>query len=1598
MAKRNPLQPSTRVTNRPRLTQIIWFGVISGLIVLAALFMRPVETQSTQSFSNVAISGTGNAGTALAVSGSKDGGFAWGDINNDGFLDLAVNTASSSNGTRILIANPTDPDNPFFEDKTSDYCNHCATLYKERCAILADINHDGYVDLIRNNHYGSNSSVLIYLNQGPANNYALGSGTGGSNAPNKTFYKADFHDNKMNTEGVFLADFDNDGWLDIVVENHNFGIDILQNPKDGSANFVCLDPTSIGLPASATDGDYGTCVDFDDDGDVDIIARKRNENDFFVNGGDGTFTDGQNVDDANNSNKGGVAFGDFDNDGDYDLYWTDNGTNQIWLNDGTNTLVATAIGGNDGEPWLSAGVSAPSSGIDGVAVGDVNNDGKVDLFLTADSDSGFLFLNQTPDGGSLSFHRNNLDIDINGNGEGASFADYDKDGDLDLYINVRNGSNQLWRNDLNDGGAADYLFVEPRCDLGGGVYRAAVGANVVLQDCDGNIISGIRAVPTTSGHGTDAPDQVHFGLPSGPDEAYNVIVKFVTVSGQRVEISRQITPSDLTHQTFIVYDTDADTYSRCSDPDQDEEANWDDLDDDNDGLADTQEMDCLTGTASLSDGASITSGSTVLFEAGEIDPVITLTPSTANDNVDQFSWETAEFGQTTSGSLGDGVLFHLSNSTSDPARASIQISLNQPVYNFSFDLGDLDEGAGEESATISAFNGSHEIPISDKNFSSFGSSVSLSGTHKLISNGAGGGANSGTHGSVRVWIPQKVDKILIEAEGDGVDWYVHLNHVTYCLGLDSDGDGLEDHLDLDKDQDGIPDLVESGGTDIDGNGLADDLTDSDDDGWADIYDNVSGSHTSGTPIVPIDSDRDGIADLLDLDSDNDGIPDVIEVGAVDTDGDGRIDGFADADIDGFHDDFDPTDDEPESFNDAAFTAAGNTPIITTATDSDSDGLANEGYNGGDQDEDERLNHLDLDADNDGLPDIIESGGLDADGDGRVDDALADGSLSADVDADGFSDTYDPDLNNDGDTSDAGDTGLPMIITSSDSDQDGKPETYPAFDNDQNGSTIAATTDADSDGYPNFLDLDADDDGIPDIVESGQIDIDANGKVDGISGAGTFTGSNDADGDGFYDALDPDDDRTTTDENESSDPVMKTVSSGSGDADGHPALPDVAGNTALMGGTNADFDGDGIPNYLDLDADNDGIADLVETFGSSVDSDTDGQVDNLSSNDGNQNGWHNTFEGDVPTTADASGSEYSNNSLPDYQTGTDKPDFDADGLPNYLDIDADNDGIVDLIEGQPSGTNLTDPFDGLQRYATTDANYNGWMAAFDPDESGTYIDPLNKESAEGPDYLDLDADNDGFGDLSEGHDANMDGAADRVPAGTDADGDGLDDSFDTDNSSFDPEGSNQSIQDENNDVGSGGDRDWRDLNSTTFPVEWLDFTALKQGTDVKLDWTTSRETNSDYFEVERSSDGRLFVQLGKVAAAGNSQSVRAYNFTDQGVEGKLTGTIAYRLRQVDIDGSFSYSSIVEVRLDASELDWEVYPNPVLHTLTIAAPSQWYQHQVKLELTQLNGQLVRSESFEGNQSAFDLDLSQLPAGLYMVKISNGEETLSRQIQKQ
>ena len=475
----------------------------------------------------------------INIGGGKDGGHAWGDYDLDGDFDLVVNT----NGRGYLLRN----DGGTFTDVTATLCSEITTGNLERTALFIDLNNDGYPDIVRND----SNFLKIYLQIPNADPNLIRFGLSGGAAANQTFDDPAFGGD-FNSEGTGAIDFDGDGDLDIFVENHNYGIDILENDGNGffthatvkPPGYNVLDPTTwpLGLVQDAVDGDYGAITDFNNDGWVDIVARKQGQVDLFTNLG-GIFQDGVDIDDANNSNKGSVAFFDFDNDTDFDLFWTENGNNQIHRNNGDGTW--TALGAATGIP-----ISYPGQ-IEGLSCADVDNDGDIDIYLgnggTGTGQQSKLYLNQLTDTGTpMSFVDSGLTF--SNRNEGSTFIDIDDDGDMDLYVNKNGTNNELWVNNLGAASRGDHLYVDIQEDrdafgLINTEQRFGIGATARLLDCAGNDLLGIREVNGGQGHGTMEAGRLHFGLPAGDNIEYVLEVAFARTTTGRVVIQRRITPS-----------------------------------------------------------------------------------------------------------------------------------------------------------------------------------------------------------------------------------------------------------------------------------------------------------------------------------------------------------------------------------------------------------------------------------------------------------------------------------------------------------------------------------------------------------------------------------------------------------------------------------------------------------------------------------------------------------------------------------------------------------------------------------------------------------------------------------------------------------------------------------------------------------------------------------------------------------------------------------------------------------------------------------------------------------------------------------------------
>jgi len=263
-----------------------------------------------------------------------------------------------------------------------------------------------------------------------------------------------------------------------------------------------------------------------------------------------------------------------------------------------------------------------------------------------------------------------------------------------------------------------------------------------------------------------------------------------------------------------------------------------DFDDDNDGISDAQE---LCGTAPL--------------------PLVTSTPVDITINLDDYPEETTWAISGPSGQVYSGGPY---SSANIPLSGSLDLSENGA---YTLTLSDS-YGDGTSGNTFS-INGADFTTITNTFTTGYSSVINFTVTS--IS------TNTFSCLSADPFADSDNDGTLNFKDAD----FCTLNANGVCASMDADGDGIINSLDKDSDNDGIPDMVEEGLTDSNGDGMLDVTTDVDGDGLMDAYDEADGGSgagevSNGISLGTSNKDGDGLANYLDIDSDNDGVTDIVE--------------------------------------------------------------------------------------------------------------------------------------------------------------------------------------------------------------------------------------------------------------------------------------------------------------------------------------------------------------------------------------------------------------------------------------------------------------------------------------------------------------------------------------------------------------------------------------------------------------------------------------------------------------------------------------------------------------------------------------------------
>jgi hypothetical protein len=407
----------------------------------------------------------------------------------------------------------------------------------------------------------------------------------------------------------------------------------------------------------------------------------------------------------------------------------------------------------------------------------------------------------------------------------------------------------------------------------------------------------------------------------------------------------------------------------------------------------------------------------------------------------------------------------------------------------------------------------------------------------------------------------------------------------------------------------------------------------------------------------------------------------------------------------------------------------------------------------------------------------------------------------------------------------------------------------------------------------------------------------------------------------------------------------------------------------------------------MDSDGDGITDLTETTGAF---DNDGLVGGL---DTDGDGVKNIADGIAGPGA----------------MGIGLLDSDNDGKPNAYDIDSDNDGITDNVEGQPTCShaiptgNDTDG-DGVDNAYDTDNN------VCPPKAPG--IRPFDKDGDGTPDIYDLDTDNDGAPDVNEGSGI----AGNFVTNTNDTDGDGLIDQFDNFNiktaTSMFPNNVTHSQMGPNGSLngpepgGSGAqlpqsrmgtcpnvDRDWREVQ--ILPVSLIEFKGNLSSGSVKLSWTTANEVNMSHYIVERSVNGLTYTQAGQLKALGNATTT-TYTLTDN-VANLTNATVYYRLKQVDQNGGSKLSNVLTFKLNSRAItSLGVHPNPA-RSFFIIKVNTLRDGNASIRVMDLVGRIVMQQNnkLAAGTNAVTFNDINLASGTYNVQVTINGEVMNQKL---
>ena len=386
-------------------------------------------------------------------------------------------------------------------------------------AVFADLDNDGDFDLINGTTVKRSGTTIIGADH---NNIFRNDGSGSFTDITNTI--SDIYSTAKKTRSVVAFDMDNDGDLDIFTVSGYLGTDdgtdyneVYRN--NGTMSFTALTNTDCGDLYNAPAGQGATDTDYDNDGDIDIIcANRTGDLNILQNDGTGNFTLISPASIGISHRAGdGITMGDIDNDGDLDMLLVTGGAEgsaALYKNDGHGTFTFSAS-------W---------SGITGYMgnFADIDNDCDLDLIFTGDTkcyiNSGTGSFSQ---GASITYTTSPVDP------RSISFADIDNDGDIDFAMGDKKSTPHIIQNNLSS--ENNWIKIILKSPSG---QPGAFGAKIELFSAGhlGGTLIGYREARSSTGYITQDDPVIHFG--TGTNSQVDVKVTFLDgTTAQRTFVS-----------------------------------------------------------------------------------------------------------------------------------------------------------------------------------------------------------------------------------------------------------------------------------------------------------------------------------------------------------------------------------------------------------------------------------------------------------------------------------------------------------------------------------------------------------------------------------------------------------------------------------------------------------------------------------------------------------------------------------------------------------------------------------------------------------------------------------------------------------------------------------------------------------------------------------------------------------------------------------------------------------------------------------------------------------------------------------------------------